>query len=299
MMKSRKRRTLGMLVSAILLTFFFSLAHAAEFVPKTGNYYVKEIGGVRFHTYATPLPAGAGSSHIIESQNGLVMVDTLQNRGDNEELKRLVESLKKPLRRIYISHAHEHHWVGLEMFPGAPVYTIETTLNQIKEQGAQKLQGLKKQFGEEAIPYKQVVIPQHVVKPGEEKVEGVLFRFIDPAEPFVEDDILFIEFPEQKALIHHHLAYVGLQLPMPPIPARLDVLKQYKAKNYNWVMAGHGIPSPGNEFFDKAAEYLATAQKLIQESPDVKTAKEKLVKAYPTYGGVFLLDLLLPAFYKK
>lgn len=298
-MNLTKRRIVGVLASVMFLTFFFSLAYGADFVPKKGNYYVKEISGVKFHTYATPLPAGAGSSHIIETQNSLVMVDTLQNRSDNDELKRLVESLKKPLARIYISHGHEHHWVGLEMFPGVPVYVLETTLKQIKEKGDQMLQGLKKQFGEEAIPYKQVVTPQHVVKPGEERVEGVLFRFIDPAEPFVEDDILFIEFPEQKALIHHHLAYVGLQLPMPPIPARLDILKQYKAKNYNWVMAGHGIPSPGDEFFDKAAEYLATAQKLIQESPDVKTAKEKLVKAYPSYGGVFLLDFMLPAFYKK
>lgn len=70
------------------------------------------------------------------------------------------------------------------------------------------------------------------------------------------------------------------------------MLKQLKAENYHWVMAGHGIPL-GPEFFDMAVAYYETAQKLIEESPDIKTAKDKLMKAYPNYWGG-LLDLLLP-----
>ena len=63
-------------------------------------------------------------------------------------------------------------------------------------------------------------------------------------------------------------------------------------------MAGHGIPM-GPEFFDKAVTYYETAQKLIKESPDVKTAKKKLMRAYPDYEGEFLLDFLLPAHFKN
>jgi len=49
----------------------------------------------------------------------------------------------------------------------------------------------------------------------------------------------------------------------------------------------------------KSERYFTTLGKVIKESPDVKTAKEKLMTAYPNYGGVFLLDAMLPAFYKK
>ena len=38
---------------------------------------------------------------------------------------------------------------------------------------------------------------------------------------------------------------------------------------------------------------------VVKEAPDPKAAKEKMMKAYPKYGGAFLLDMMLPAFYKK
>ena len=199
--------------------------------------------------------------------------------------------------RIIISHGHIHHWAGLEMFPGVPVYANSETIKEIQEWGGQMLQKLKNRKGDKAIPYKKVIVPQNIIKPGEERIDGVLFRFILPSQEFLSGirygkRVLFTELPEQKAIIHHHLAYIGLHFPPPPISARIEMLKQLKAENYNWVMAGHGIPL-GSEFFDKAVAYYETAQKLIEESPDVKTAREKLIKAYPDYWGG-LLDLLLP-----
>ncbi|MBW2043814.1 MAG: hypothetical protein JRI96_02845 [Deltaproteobacteria bacterium] len=76
------------------------------------------------------------------------------------------------------------------------------------------------------------------------------------------------------------------------------MLKSLRGKNYKWIMPGHVMPM-GPEFFDKAIQYYETTLKIIGESPDVKTANEKLIKAYPRYGGTFLLDLFLPAFYKN
>jgi len=228
--------------------------------------------------------------------------DTVRYGPHNEELKHYLESVGKPLNRIIISHGHDHHWVGLEMFPGVPVYANAETIKEIQEYGDQMLQELKERKGEKLIPYKKVIVPQHVITPGEEQIDGVLFRFIIPTQEFLSgfrygERVIFTEFPEQKAIIHHHLAYVGLHFPPPPIPDRIEMLKQLKAKKYNWVMAGHGMPL-GPEFFDKAVAYYETAQKVIDESPDVKTAKKKLMKAYPDYEGESLLDLLLPAHFK-
>ena len=167
----------------------------------------------------------------------------------------------------------------------------------MREKGEGMLQGLKKRMGEEAIPYKKVVIPSFFINLGEETIDGVVFRYSSPA-PKVTGPVLWIEFPQQKALIHHHLAYIGMHFPAPPIPARIEILNNLKGKDYTWIMAGHGMPM-GPEFFDKAIEYYNTVAKVVKEAPDPKAAKEKMMEAYPKYGGAFLLDMLLPAFYKK
>ena len=72
-----------------------------------------------------------------------------------------------------------------------------------------------------------------------------------------------------------------------------------KGKDWAWVIGGHGIPLAGPEYFSKTIDYYTTLGKVIKKSPDVAAAKEKMMNAYPSYGGVELLDLLLPGFYQK
>jgi len=263
------------------------------FTPKMGKVFVKEIGGVRFHTYMAQGMVG----HVIETRNRLILQDTVQSSPHNRELKLYIESLGKPLERIIISHSHAHHWVGLGVFYGVPVYATGEVINEIREKGEQMLQGLKKKFGDKMIPYPKAVIPSFFIHPGEERIDGVLFRYIKP-DSKIYGNVLWIEFPEQRVLIHHHLAYVGMHAPMPPIPPRIEMLKKLKGKGYQWIMPGHAM-AMGPEFFDRAIEYYNATLRIVKESPDVKTAKEKLIKAYPKYGAVFLLDMMLPAFYKK
>lgn len=295
-MKTRQKVLFMGLIVLITLSFGFFTVNVSEtkaFTPKEGKVIVKEIDGVKFHTYF----AQGMVSHIIETQDGLIMQDTVQNAPHNRELKLYLESLGKPLERIIISHSHEHHWVGLEMFQGVPVYATPEVIKEIREKGEDMLQGLKKKFGDKMIPYAGVVIPSFFINPGEETIDGIVFRYSKPA-PNVMGHVLWIEFPQQKALIHHHLAYVGMHAPMPPIPPRIEILKNLKGKDYAWIMAGHGMPM-GPEFFDKTIEYYNTVLTVVEEAPDAKTAKEKMMAAYPNYGGVFLLDMMLPAFYKK
>ena len=76
-------------------------------------------------------------------------------------------------------------------------------------------------------------------------------------------------------------------------------LNEMKGKDWAWVIGGHGIPVSGPEYFSKTIDYFTTLGKVIQESQDVATAKDKMAKAYPSYGGQALLDLLLPGFFKE
>ena len=298
-MEKKPKVLLTAFVILIAIGFVFSICNFAiasdtkTSTLKRGKVFQKQISGVTFHTYT----ASGMVSHIVETKNYLIVQDTVQSGPDNEELKLFIQSLKKPVNRIIISHAHAHHWVGLEMFPDVPVYANAATSKEIQEKGSQMVQGLKKRFGEGAIPYKRVVVPQYIIEPGEDRIDGVPFRFKSPSQPYMHG-VLWTELPEQRAIMIHHLAYVGTHFPPPPIQPRMEMLKELKAKSYNWIMAGHGTPM-GPDFFNKAMAYYETVQKVVEQSSDAKTAKAKLIKAYPNYGGVFLLDMMLPPYFKK
>ncbi|MBW1802078.1 MAG: hypothetical protein JRJ85_15265 [Deltaproteobacteria bacterium] len=302
-MKKHQRAIRTGVIILITCIFAFTLSTAAVasgqkgFTPKQGKLFMKEIGDVKFHTYF----AKGMVSHIIETKNVLIMQDTVQMAPHNAELKAFIQSLNKPVERIIISHLHDHHWLGLEMFEGSKIYALEDVIKKIREKGQGMLQGAKKRFGEKMIPYNKVVIPSYFVNPGEETIDGLRVRFIQPSEPWLkrQANLLWMEFPDQKVIIIHHLAYVGMHFPPPPIPARIAKLKELKAKGYNYIMPGHGLPLPGAAFADQATAYFETVQKVVKASPDVKTAKEKLMKAYPKYGAPYLLDMMLPFHYKK
>jgi hypothetical protein len=158
-MKTDRRALLSGVIFAAALIIGFSHCFAAGFTPKQGDLYFKEIAGVKFHVYTSSIPMGASASVIIETKNTLILQDTQQNKTQNEELKALITSLGKPLNRIYVSHDHSHHWAGLEMFGGVPVYANEDTMNSIRQKGVDMLKDLRGQFGEAAIPYTKVVVP--------------------------------------------------------------------------------------------------------------------------------------------
>ncbi|MBN2029324.1 hypothetical protein JW824_03670 [bacterium] len=282
-----------------LIIFVIACSSTQPFAPKQGLYYVKESGGVKFHVYTSPIQSGASASVVIETQNSLILQDVQQDKSQMDDLKSLIQSIGKPLRRIYISHEHSHHWAGLEMFPGIPVYANQTTIDFMKQNGQEELNTLKSQYGAEAVPYTQVVVPENVVEAGsEEVIDGVRFVFSSPA-PQLTGPVIFMEFPDQKVMIMHHLAYVGVHVPLPPVEERLAKLNEMKEKDWVWVIGGHGIPVSGPEYFSKTIDYYTILGNVIKESPDAATAKDKMIEAYPNYGGVVLLDLLLPGFYQQ
>jgi hypothetical protein len=273
-------------------------ASAATFTPKAGLYYVQSYDKVTFHTYTTPIKFAASTSVVIETPNSLILQDVQQNKPNNMDLKALIASLNKPLKRIYLSHNHDHHWIGLEDFPGVPVYANAATIATIKTKGAEMLAEAKKKFSEKMVPYTEVPVPQNVIKMGEELIDGVKFVHSSPIMGLT-GPVNFMEFPDQKVLIHHHLAYNGVHVPMGAIEFRMAALTFFQGKGYDYIIAGHGIPSGSEAFFNATLDYYAKLDEAVKGSADPAGAKAKMMQAYPEWGGVFLLDALLPMHYKK
>ncbi len=99
-----------------------------------GQIITKDVGGIKFHTYVTP----GVSDHVIETPWGLILVDVSRVKANNDELRAFIASIHKPLARIYISHDHAHHWIGLSDFPNVPVYALPDVITFIREKGPEE-----------------------------------------------------------------------------------------------------------------------------------------------------------------
>jgi hypothetical protein len=285
-------------LAVVLALFFTSTAMAGTFTPKAGNYYVHKTQNVTFHTYTTPTAFGASASVVIETPNKLIVQDVQQNKTNNLELLALIDSLKKPVDRIYISHNHDHHWAGLAMYPGIPVYASDTTIAGIEKEGAAALAGLKEKFGEAEVPYTKVVVPSQVQNPGVTVIDGVKILFGTPMMTLT-GPVTFMEFPDQKVLIHHHLAYVDVHVPMPPAGMRAVALEELKQKGYDYFIGGHGTPCEADRYFSETIGYFTRLDQVVKNAATPAAAVESMKKAYPQWGAVFLLEAIMPANFKK
>ena len=150
---TRSGAWIAVALGLVLAGVFAASTGAATFEPKAGQIVTKDIGGVKFHTYVT---AGV-SDHVIETPRSLILVDVGQVKANNDELRAFIASLHKPLTRIYISHDHAHHWIGLPDFPNVPIHALPQVITFMKEKGPEELERARQRMGQGVMPYNWVM----------------------------------------------------------------------------------------------------------------------------------------------
>lgn len=272
-------------VAAAAVLCVAGLAQAAELSLTQGQVFSKRVGNVTLHDYATNT---GGAAQIVETDR-LVVFDVPGNAPQNREFKALVDSLNKPVEAVVISHAHEHHWLGVDaLFPGVKVYSMDAA--QINgAEGMKALEAAKAAMGADMIPYSSVPKVEELAG-GQRNFGGVEYL----VTPLPDLGAAIIALPAEKMAMVHHLGYVGVHVPMPPFDARLAQLRKLQDEGYTWLVAGHGVPSETPLFIAKVAEYYAFVAKAVKEAGSPEQAKALIVRQYPDYGAVPLLDLFLP-----
>ncbi len=66
-------------------------------------------------------------------------------------------------------------------------------------------------------------------------------------------------------------------------------IREYKQLPYDTVMPGHGLPG-GRELYDEMLSYLAFSEVALANAVDGEDLKERLIRKFPNYGGLALLD---------
>ena len=254
---------------------------------------VKQVGPVRLHTFISSFADDniANATHIIESDRSLVLVDGQFLVPYATQYRSYADSLGKPIERVYLSHRHPDHWFGLgAAFSDTDIYALPETIAFLKEHGADSRDDHWK-MGELAPD--KIVVPQGVVAPGEETIDGVTYVF-DKVTDTEIDFLLTIRLPELGVHIVQDLIYSGTHLYLTQDMGHwIEVLEEMLVSEDDLFLPGHGLPAGKNEVA-RNVEYLSAARQAVGNGLTGDAFKTLMLQRYPDRKCPGIFDIYLP-----
>jgi glyoxylase-like metal-dependent hydrolase (beta-lactamase superfamily II) len=262
---------------------------------------------LKVHT-VTASPQGIlVNAYVVETKNGLVVVDSALTVSDARALRTRVDELGKPLLGVVLTHGHPDHYNGVAALvadrDSVPIYATAGVDGVIRESDAAKEQQWRPMFGDEWPAPR--AFPTRIVNDGEELVlDGIHWRVhaIGPGESHADaywsaagsDGTSFFVGDVVMHGVHaylsdgHSAAWLANLLRLRPILAGARAL-----------YPGHGMAS-GVELLDWQRGYLEAYRAAVEElragasslSEAAKQALTERMKAqYPNAGLEFLIPL--------
>jgi glyoxylase-like metal-dependent hydrolase (beta-lactamase superfamily II) len=260
------------------------------------NIYISDFKCFIIHTYVAPENSFGTATHIIESPNVLIVIDTQYLVPYTKEVIEYSKKLNKPIIAVIISHAHPDHYFGLTEFvkeyPSLKSFALQEVIEEIKNEGSLMLTEIKKGLG--SLVPDIITIPTNAIlsesSTKTELIDGIIYDFerYNKAE---SKEQLIISFPQVGAIIVQDLIYNGyhpwLDKYIPNWIETLTVL-QNKYKDYPYVYVGHGSPSLYGSY-DQMKIYLEVANNIVKNKK--KKIKKSLIKAYPKLKGSKIISM--------
>ena len=254
---------------------------------------VKQTGDVRIHTFVASFAGTniANATHIIESAHSLVLVDGQFLTPYATQFRAYADSLGKPIDRLYVSHRHPDHWFGLgAAFGDVPVHALADTASFIRDHGKDSVADHGK-LG--SLLTDRVVVPTHVVEPGEEVVDGVRYLLEEVTETEI-DTLLVVKLPELGVQFVADLVYSGTHLYLTSeLTHWMEVLEEMLLSDDELFLPGHGLPADKNEVA-RNIEYLAAADQAIAGGLTGDGFKDFMLRRYPERLCPGIFDIYLP-----
>ncbi len=252
-----------------------------------GEITVTKSQNLTIHTFTAPDDGWRVNSHIVELETQLIVIDAQYMLPYAREVVRYAETLKKPLKRLYVTHYHPDHLLGAAAF-AAPIFALQEVKARIEAVG-DRVAGEEHEKHPDKIP-NRAEHPTEAVTPGSEVIDGIRLSFILLQHAETENAMM-VGLPEQKILITQDLVYhdVHVFIAEKAFDAWLAALRHYKQLPFTRVLPGHGAPG-GTELYDSMEHYLATARELFTRSKSGDELKARLIAAFPDFTGTAMLD---------
>jgi glyoxylase-like metal-dependent hydrolase (beta-lactamase superfamily II) len=78
------------------------------------------------------------NAFIIQTQNALVVIDSLLSEEEGEKLRAYANTLEKPIEMVILTHPHYDHYMGLPSFSDCKTYGLEINIKEMQEAGKEE-----------------------------------------------------------------------------------------------------------------------------------------------------------------
>lgn len=256
---------------------------------------VNDLGDVKVHSYLAPQQVFANNTHIIETTNQLVLIDTQFIMPMAKDYRAYADSLGKPIERLVITHEHPDHFLGSEAFNDIDIYSLQSVAGKIKAHGQTEIDEKKAQFGEAIAS--TFVVPT-ALEPGSVEIDGVTFLFESVKNAEAEEQMV-TKLPDFGVVSVGDIVYSGIHMILAgQPPSWIAALNDLKAGSdeYPIVLSGHGsTTSPA--VYDTNIAWLGKAGELMGTAKTGKDFKDGLTAAFPDLGMDAAIDFVLPFMY--
>ena len=259
---------------------------------------------MQISVFKSPESALLVNSFIIETQNGIIVIDTQFLVSEARKLKQEVEKLGKPLLGVIVTHPHPDHFNGVGVlceYLEIPIYATQSTVDDIKAIEAGKREFWKQVYGDD-YP-NSTTLPNRIVESKEELVIDGIHLVIDDLGAGESSDITVIYLPSEKILLASDLLYYKVHPWLAEGRSKAWVKQiEYVKSTYaeaEVVYAGHGSES-SLDALNGQIEYLQFFQELVgkylkadEELGEAAKAqiKQTMQTHYPGYPLEFLIDM--------
>jgi glyoxylase-like metal-dependent hydrolase (beta-lactamase superfamily II) len=266
-----------------------SAAEAATPHLDKGTVVVTEFDGGRIHTLVAPEEVVAPTSHVIETDAHLVVVDTQLTLLHSRQLRELCDALQKPIERVIVTHGHPDHYFGIGAFSDVPVYASPKIRNYIQRRHRFHQSAHKKMEGDH-IP-DEIQFPTHDLVAETLDIDGVELKLEVVADAEDVEQVV-VDMPAARILIVQDLVSNGYHafIGTGPVEPWVQTLRGLAAREPAVVLAGHGVPG-GVELFEDTAQYLEGASRLADEATSRQGLIDAVLAAYPERKGPFLVEI--------
>lgn len=277
------KKIIAAILTALMLLTGAALAEATpqtEVALELGSVTVYDFGDIRLHAYNAG-DALADECYLIESTDGLVMLETGAFTANLVEWKGYIDSLNKPLAGALMAY----HPNGFEIFGDVTIYATENALANWGEGGS--IRALTDSFVESFGDAVAASCPAEaeIVNFGDTvTLAGVDFIIRDEG-----DDAYGVEIPAINTVYIHMLGSDchNILTSREHIAAFAEELKSF---DYALVLTSHYVPEGADAVAEKIA-YLEKTLELAESCADAAEFTAAMNEAFPDYSGANYLEM--------
>lgn len=270
--------TLAMLLSCALAET--AAPNRTDVALELGSVAVYDFGDIRLHAYNTG-DALADECYLIESTDGLVMLETGAFTANLVEWKGYIDSLNKPIAGALLAY----HPNGVENFGDVKIYATENALTNWGEGGSIRAltDGFVASFGDAIAA--SCPAEAEIVNFG----DTVTLAGVDFVIRNEGDDAYGVEIPAINCAYIHMLGSDchNILTSREHIAAFAEELKGF---DYALVLTSHHAPEGADAVATKIA-YLDKTLELANSCADAAAFTEAMNEAFPQYSGANYLEM--------